>query len=362
MRHYNIPVFIPHLGCPFRCIFCNQNTIASQGEIPQAEDVVKLVEQYLGTIPVSEDNVEIAFFGGSFTAIEKQLQEEYLRAVNPYVKSGRIKGIRISTRPDCIDGEILDLLARWGVETIELGVQSLDDEVLKASRRGYQTSDVFKACKLIKERKFKLGIQLMIGLPGDNYQRDMKTTNQVIAIHPDMVRIYPTLVIAGTYLETAYNNKTYQPLELEEAIKISKDMLIYFQKANINVIRIGLQPSEDLRSEGTVVAGPFHPSFGELVEQAIFREQAELAINKLFTARGIQDEICLYVNKRDISKIVGCRRLNLAFLRNRFDLNHIKLEAVETQERDWVGVSGPHDTYPVKVISRTDLINFGTIK
>ncbi|MDD4548154.1 MAG: radical SAM protein [Syntrophomonadaceae bacterium] len=362
MRHYNIPVFIPHMGCPFRCIFCNQNKIASQAQIPEVSDVEHIVEQHLATIPRSETDIEIAFFGGSFTAISKDLQQQYLAAVNPYLKSGRVQGIRLSTRPDYIDKEILDFLFSWGVTVIELGVQSMHEEVLKASRRGYETDDVLKACKLIKEYGFKLGIQLMIGLPGDNYYRDMETTEQVLSINPDMIRIYPTLVVASTYLATLYHNGEYIPLELDEAIEISKDMLIQFQKKDIDVIRIGLQPSEDLRSEGTVIAGPFHPSFGELVEQAIFKDQAELAITSFLAGDKAYNDIVLYSNKRDISKLIGCRKSNIAYLGKKFGLTKIQVKTLEKQERDWVGISELPGNYPRQVISRTDYINFATIK
>ena len=186
MRHYNIPVFLPHLGCPFKCIFCDQEKIASKDKIPSIDDVKNIIEEHLATIPRDKTEVELAFFGGNFTAIEKGLQREYLSAVGPYMVENRIDSIRISTRPDFIDEPTLTFLQKKGVKTIELGVQSLNDGVLKTSKRGYQAEDVFKASHLIKARGFRLGIQLMLGLPGDNRSLAEETTVAVISLRPDM--------------------------------------------------------------------------------------------------------------------------------------------------------------------------------
>lgn len=351
MKHYNIPIFIPHLGCPFKCIFCNQKKIASQEQTPAA-DVVRIVENHLQTMPDEGVQVEVAFFGGNFTAVEEDLQKAYLQAVYPFLQSDKIQGIRLSTRPDCIDLEKLNLLAEWGVNTIELGVQSLNDEVLKASWRGYKAEEVFKACHLIKEQGFQLGIQLMIGLPGDSYERDMETARKVAELQPEMVRIYPVLVIAATHLETMYRRGEYLPLSLEEAVAASKDMYICFRKADIDVIRMGLHPAEDLRSEGTIIAGPFHPSFGELVEQEIFKEQAVEAINRLFAVSGIQEEIIVFVHPRDLSKMSGQKKANINYLQEYFSLNKVAIRSLDGPERDWVGAAGASSNVPQKVISR----------
>lgn len=351
MKHYNIPIFIPHLGCPFKCIFCNQKKIASQEQTSVAE-LVRIVENHLQTISGEDLQIELAFFGGNFTAVEENLQKAYLQAAYPFLQSGKIQGIRLSTRPDCIDRERLNLLAEWGVSTIELGVQSLNDEVLKASWRGYKAEEVFKACHLIKEQGFQLGIQLMIGLPGDNYERDMETARKVVSLQPDMVRIYPTLVIAATHLQTMYQKGEYLPLSLEEAVATSKDMFICFRKADIDVIRMGLHPAEDLRSEGTIIAGPFHPSFGELVEQEIFKEQAAEAIKRLFAVSGIQKEIIVFVHPRDLSKMSGQKKTNIDYLQKYFSLDKMLIKSLESPERDWVGAGGASSNVPQEVISR----------
>jgi len=357
MKHYNIPVFIPHLGCPFKCIFCNQKKIVSQEKIPDADDVVNIVENHLHTIPVNAKEVEIAFFGGNFTAIERELQENYLSLVNPYIKKGKVNSIRISTRPDCIDRQVLTFLEKWGVKTVELGVQSLSDEVLKTSKRGYEVEDVFKACHLIKEQGFKLGIQLMPGLPGDDYSLAIETTQEVISLQPDMVRIYPTLVITDAYLEKMFQKGCYTPLTLQEAVSLCKDMLLKFQKEGINVIRIGLQPSEDLQSPGTVIAGPYHPSFGELVEQEIFRDQAMKIIENFFATNGPQKKLRIFVHEKDISKMTGNKKSNIVYLQNVFGLDNIYLKTSTGVERDWVGVGESTTTRPHVTMSRMDFIN-----
>ncbi|MFA7078078.1 MAG: radical SAM protein [Syntrophomonas sp.] len=337
-KHYNIPIFIPHLGCPYDCIYCDQKKIAAQPEVPHPAQVVATIEQYLHTIP-EESSVEVAFFGGNFTAVDRKEQLRYLRAVQPFLQQGRVQSIRISTRPDYIDEKILDLLADNGVKMIELGVQSLSDRVLQASARRYRPEDVFKSVHLIKDRQFDLGIQLMIGLPQDSYTQDMETARQVISMRPQVVRIYPTLVIAGTVLETMWRQGDFIPLSLEEAVSICKDMFLIFQKESIRVIRMGLYPGEELRREGVVKAGPFHSSFGELVEQSIFKQQARVAIRRYFDKYGYGTEINLYVHFRDISKMVGKQKSNLNELRKEFKMASLQIRSNQIQARNWVGVS-----------------------
>jgi len=344
MKHYNIPVFIPHLGCPYDCIYCNQRVIASQLEVPDPRQVTQIIERHLDTIP-GEASVEVAFFGGNFTAVNKQQQEDYLRAVQPFLQQGRVESIRISTRPDCIDETALDLLAHYGVKLIELGVQSMSEKVLQASHRNYGPEDVCNSCHLIKERHFDLGIQLMIGLPGDTYDQDVETTQQVISLRPQVVRIYPTLVIADTALETMWQRGRYIPLALDEAVTICQDMFLLFQKESIRVIRMGLYPGEELRRDGVVKAGPFHSSFGELVEQKIFKKQARAAINLHRAKCGCYSAINLYVESRDISKMTGKQKINLTELKQELNLDVINLNGSKDLNRNWIGVSAPgaHD-------------------
>lgn len=337
MRHYNIPIFIPHLGCPYDCIYCDQKKISAQMQIPGAAEVVGTIEQYLQTIPLASE-VELAFFGGNFTAIPEAQQIDYLQLIQPYLESGRIQGIRISTRPDCIDVSGLQMLISYGVKTIELGVQSLDDEVLRLADRKYQAEDVYKSAALIQAHGFQLGLQLMVGLPGDNYARTLQTVRASIKINPQMVRIYPTLVIAGTKLEQMWLEGKYQALTLEDAIHICKDILLYFSAANIPVIRMGLYPGEELRSAGVVKAGPFHPAFRELAEQAIFKDQAALAIKTYIAHFQNEKSLCLMVEERDLSKMLGKNRSNLHYLRNYFALGELQLQTSRAKKQNWVGV------------------------
>lgn len=337
IRHFNIPIFIPHLGCPYDCIYCDQKIIANQQDPPTPNEVINKIESHLLTIPENAW-IEVAFFGGSFTAVDMDVQEEYLSLVQPYIKQGRVKEIRISTRPDCINEANLKLLKEYGVRTIELGVQSLSDEVLKASGRLYSADDVYRSCEYIKEDDFQLGIQLMIGLPGDSHHLDMETARKVAAIRPQAVRIYPTLVLTGTKLDMMWKSGSYLPLNLQEAIHTCKDMLLLFNQRNIPVIRIGLYPGEELRKPDVIQAGPFHSSFGELVEQQIFLDQANLAINRYNQEYGFAKNILIQVHYKDISKMIGWRRENILKLQKEFMLESLSITGSD-QFPDSVAIS-----------------------
>ncbi len=355
MKHFNIPIFIPHLGCPYECIYCDQRVIAAQLEIPEPRQVNHIIEEHLQTIPEAAD-VEVAFFGGSFTAISEQQQEGFLLAVQPFLQQGRVRSIRISTRPDCIKVSNLELLQHYGVKLIELGVQSMSREVLRASRRNYEPEDVQKSCHLIKAMGFDLGIQLMIGLPGDTYQRDLDTTHAVITLQPQIIRLYPTLVIAGTALEFMWRHGQYRPLDLDEAVATCADMFLLLQKENIKVIRMGLYPGEDLRRDGVVKAGPFHSSFGELVEQQVFKEQARAALEMHRGKYGHHASIRLYVNFRDISKMTGHRKASLQYLRQEFALQEIHLTGYSHSDRNWIGVGRVESDTVELMLTRPDFI------
>ncbi|HZK43259.1 MAG TPA: radical SAM protein [Syntrophomonadaceae bacterium] len=353
-RHINIPIFIPHLGCPFDCIFCNQKKISSTINPPEPSDVGEIIERHLKTIAVDSE-IEVAFFGGSFTAIDEDLQIAYLEAVKPYLKSGDISSIRISTRPDFIDKSILELLNQYGVKTIELGVQSLSDEVLKKSCRAYKKDDVFKAVHLIKAHNFNLGIQLMIGLPGDNYELDMLTTKETITLLPDMVRIYPTLVIRDTDLAMTYDKGLYEPLSLDEAVTITKHMYLQFRVYDINVIRMGLYPSEDLLSDDTLIAGPFHSAFGELVMQEIFYDQAEWLVESVKDKAHFTNRLYLYVNPRDISKMIGNKKQNISKLKKSLQIEEIIVKSWDSLEQNSIGISADA-IYPEFILTREEYL------
>ncbi len=328
MRTYNIPIFVPHKGCPYDCVFCNQKRITGTQKDVTADDVRCIIEKHLETIPKENRYVEAAFFGGSFTGIPIEEQTGLLRAANEFLEQGFIDGIRISTRPDYIDRTILDNLKRFGVTTIELGVQSMNDEILKLSNRGHTCADVINSVKLIREYSFVLGLQMMTGLPGDTDERSLKTADDIIELKPDIVRIYPTLTIKDTYLEKLYLSGKYTPQTVSEAVELSKQLLLKFEKNNIIVIRIGLQSTEEISEGGSVVAGPVHSSFRELVESSIYYDIISSKIEK----NAVRADV--FVNPSEISKAVGNKRGNIIKLKNEKNIDIRILEDKELKKRE----------------------------
>ncbi len=304
MKQKTIPVFVPHMGCPNDCSFCNQRKITGKNEEMTPELARKLIEESLST--VDSDYVEIGFFGGSFTGIDKKLQRELLTVAKEYKDSKKIHAIRLSTRPDYIDEERLTLLKEFSVDTIELGAQSMDDEVLKMNRRGHTSNDTEKASRLIKSYGFKLGLQMMTGLHGDTDDKCKQSAEKIIALSPDCVRIYPTLVLSGTYLDELYKNGEYTPQNLNDAINLCADLKTRFDEEKIPVIRIGLMSSDNINPEKDVVAGPYHPSMGELVLSEIYLRRI---------LKEIDTDAEILVNKRDISAFVGNKKKNLIKLK-----------------------------------------------
>ena len=297
MRHYNIPVFISHFGCPNACVFCNQKKINGRETDVSLDDLKNIIDSYLKTLPKNSIK-EVAFFGGTFTGISMELQKQYLEVVKKYIDNADVEGVRISTRPECIDDEILTQLKKYGVKTIELGIQSLDNEVLKATGRHYNYEIVKKSCDLIKKYGFTLGVQLMIGLPKSDFKSDLVSALKSLDLNPDIARIYPTLVIKGTELEFMYKKNLYDSLTLEEAVDRTVPIYSLLELKDINVIRVGLQPAEDLTADGVIISGPFHPAFRDLVENKIY-------FNFLSKIYEKEKKLDIEVNERNISKIVG---------------------------------------------------------
>ncbi len=311
MRKYNIPIFVPHKGCPFDCVFCNQRKITGSIKEITPDDVTNTIDEYLKTLPENERHIEVAFFGGSFTGISVEEQNALMSRVTPYIVNGQINGIRLSTRPDYINRDILDNLNRYGVTTIELGVQSMVDSVLSASSRGHSSEDVRQAVSLIREYDFKLGLQMMTGLPGDTPELSIKTAEEIIKLKPDMVRIYPTLTIKDTYLEKMYLKREYIPQSLADSVELSKKLILMFEGAGINVIRVGLQPTEEIDSNASVVAGPFHSAYRELVESSIY---FDIISKEVKEGKGI-----IYVNPTEISKATGNKKENIKKLKEQYN-------------------------------------------
>lgn len=324
MKHVVIPIFIPHKGCPFDCIFCNQKNISGQREEVTESSMRSVIEAHLSTVD-SDTFVEIAFFGGSFTGIEREEQIKFLKIANEYIDRGFVRSIKISTRPDYINEDILSYLKLYKVTTIELGVQSLDSSVLEKCSRGHSVEDVIKASKSIKENGFVLGIQTMIGLPGDDFEKALNTANKVVELAPKIVRIYPTLVIKDTYLEKAYRMGQYTPLNIDDAVDLCTKLMDIYENKNIDVIRVGLQPTDNICDGGDVLAGPFHPAFRQLVDS----KRALNVIEGIIIKNKLADKKSLIIltTGKNVSNIVGQKKSNIRYLKNKYGYKEIKVHS-----------------------------------
>ena len=316
-KHAIIPIFIPHEGCPNDCIFCNQKIITAKSRPPEKEDIIDMVERYLKTIGHRGiKTVEMAFFGGSFTGIPITLQNEYLSIAKKYKDEGRIHKIHLSTRPDYINETILDNLKLHHVDIIELGVQSLDEEVLRLSNRGHSRDIVYRSAALIQKYGFELGIQLMIGLPGDSFEKSVMSARETVKIGPSIARLYPTVIIQGTELHRMYRNGSYHPLSSEEAVRITKEMYLMLKQAGINVIRIGLKSTDYISENGDVEGGTYHPAFRQLVESEIAKEQLENQITPMLE-KGV-NQVIFSSNGTSFSNMIGNRKSNRIYFEKKY--------------------------------------------
>ncbi len=312
-----IPIFVPHLGCPHACVFCNQHRITGQQKSAAASDVKKVMETAAAFLPKGEKR-QLAFYGGSFTAIPPSLQEELLAAAEPYLKSGEISSIRISTRPDAIDHDVLERLRGYGVETVELGAQSMDDTVLRLCCRGHTAEDVERSARMIKASGFSLILQMMTGLPGDTREKALETAQRLIALCPDGVRVYPAVIVKDTILYEWWKAGKYQEHTVEDAVEICSEILPLFDRAGIPVLRIGLNPTKEL-SQGEAVAGAYHPALGELVRSRILLKRAEELLSGIVPG----GRITLSIGRGKTSQMTGQHRYNLEYLCRRFSLREI---------------------------------------
>ena len=321
-KQYIIPIFVPHLGCPNDCIFCNQKSISGQKSNMTKEKAKEIIENYLKSIDKENAQIEIAFFGGSFTAIEEERQEELLQVASEFVKSGQVESIRVSTRPDAIDKKILKRLKKYKVKTIELGVQSSNNYILKRINRGHTFEDVKRAAKLIRWNGFRLGVQMMVGLPESTTIDEINTAKELIKLKPKMVRIYPVLVIKNTPLEKELEKGTYKPLTVVQAVEVCKEIVRLFYDKNIDIIRIGLQPTDEISEPGSekseVVAGPYHPAFRQLVESAMWYDAIVGKIKRLNVK---VKEVEVTVNPVDANNVIGHKKENVKNLKELYDLN-----------------------------------------
>jgi len=323
MKHqYIIPIFVPHLGCPNDCIFCNQKSISGQKKNMTKEEAKNIIDNYLKNLNDSDALIEIAFFGGSFTAINENLQNELLELAYTYVKEGKVESIRISTRPDYIDKNILKRLKKYKVKTIELGVQSANDFVLKRANRGHTFEDVKKASKLIRWYGFRLGHQMMVGLPESTRQDEINTAKALIKLKPKMVRIYPVLVVKNTKLEREYESGIYKALPLPQAVETCKQLVRMFSDKNIDIIRVGLQNTDEISDPSSekseVVAGPYHPAFRQLVESGLWYDAIVEKIKKLNVK---VKEVQVTVNPLDVNNVIGHKKDNVLKLKEFYDVD-----------------------------------------
>lgn len=307
-KHANVALFVPHAGCPHQCSFCNQKTISGSVKALSTQDVKTACEIAIKSGNTSPESSEIAFFGGSFTAIDRDYMIELLSSAQEFIGENGFKGIRISTRSDAVDGEICDILEKYHVTAVELGAQSTNDKVLAMNRRGHTREDIFRSARLLKERGFELGLQMMTGLYGSTDEDSIGTARDIISLSPDTARIYPTVVIENTELAELYRNGEYRPQTPEEASVLCAKILPMFENAGIKVIRLGLHSGGDV--EGSFVAGAYHPALREMCEGHIYFD----IISKALAGRE-RGRYIIYVAPREISKASGQRRCNIEKLR-----------------------------------------------
>lgn len=332
MAHNNISIFIAHVGCLNLCSFCNQHTISGSKTVPTVEEVKSTCETAFNQIK-DRSNTEIAFFGGSFTAIDKSYMVELLKCVQEYIGDGKFLGIRVSTRPDCINSEILEILKRYHVTTIELGCQSMRDNILSANRRGHTSKDVYNACNLIKSYGFELGLQMMVGLYSSTIEDEYFTMNEIIKLAPSTVRIYPTVVLKGTHLDDLRRLGEYKLYSLDTMVEICSDFLMEFNKHNIKVIKCGLHASEMVEFEMT--GGYYHPAFRELCESRIYRNIMETKINE---SPNKDNSYCFMVSSRYYSMALGQKKSNKDYFKSKgIDICLKKSDYLEKYDCQLVG-------------------------
>ncbi len=309
MKHANISLFVPHAGCPNQCSFCNQKTISGSVKELTSEEVQKTLEQ-ASKAGLSTQNTEIAFFGGSFTAIDRAYMLSLLEAAKPYIENKTFSGIRISTRPDAIDDEILKILKAYGVTAIELGAQSTNDEVLLSNRRGHTKADIENASRLIKKHGFSLGLQMMTGLYKSTPKADIETAKDIIALKPDTVRIYPTIVLENTHLAELLERGEYTSPSLEETVALCAELLELFYKNNVRVIRLGLHSGGNV--EEGFLSGPYHPAFGELCESEIYFKIIKEKLSEIYKTENTLEakSVTICVNSKELSKAIGQKGKN----------------------------------------------------
>lgn len=331
-KHAIIPIFIPHRGCPNDCVFCNQRKITARTSAPTIDEVRNTIDTWLTTLG-EVPTVEIAFYGGSFTGLELDEQSAYLAIAKDYKDRGIIDKIHLSTRPDYIDREILDNLKAYSVDTIELGVQSFDDEVLRKSNRGHSSASVYKAVALVKEYGFEFGIQLMIGLPGDSLDTCIYSAKEAVKLKPSLTRLYPTIVIDDTELLEMYRRGEYQPLSREEAISRTTAMYKILDDAGITIMRVGLKSTDIIGEGGAINGGTYHPAFRQLVESRIARDKIEPQLDRIANeCIGARTKVDIFSSPEWFSNAIGNNSENRKYFEEKYPELSIKFRVDEHLE------------------------------
>jgi histone acetyltransferase (RNA polymerase elongator complex component) len=358
-KHAIIPIFIPHRGCPHDCVFCNQRKITARTEYVTPRDARDIIDTWLttlrpavpseGTVLHEENTVEAAFYGGSFTGLEIEEQSAFLEVTYEYKQKGLIDKVHLSTRPDYIDREILDNLRKYSVDTIELGVQSFDDEVLRKSNRGHSREDVYRACELIREYGFELGIQLMIGLPGDTAETCIMSAEETARLRPSLARLYPTIVLDDTELFEMYRRGEYEPLSREEAVQRTKEMYKILDDAGITIMRVGLKSTEIIGEGGAINGGTYHPAFRQLVEGEIAKERIEPLLREIcnkYDAAGADSkpDVTVFSNKLWFSNMIGHKACNRKYFGEMFPDAVIRYSTDESLGNGCFAVSETDET------------------
>lgn len=310
MKHYNIPIFLPELACPFRCVYCNQFSITGKQQLSDIQDVKNTIDRYLDSFKEADRFVEVAFFGGNFTGLPEKMQDDFLKIVQPYIEKGVIDGIRCSTRPDYIDEKRVKILKSFGMKNIELGAQTTNDDILRKCGRGHSFKDIENASQIIVDEGITLGLQMMLGLPFDSFENDMQTARDIVRLGAKETRIYPCIVVKDTELERMYKNGEYKPLALDEAVEQSATLYEYFTENDVKVLRLGLHTSDDLNGEA-LIAGPYHKNFAEMVFSRLWGRKFDKIDEKT-------DKIVIEVPENQLNHAIGYQGENKKKLQERY--------------------------------------------
>ncbi len=335
-----VPVFLPHAGCPHRCVFCNQHAVTGATTLPTISEFKSAISRFLGYAAGRRSEIQIAFYGGNFLGLPDAEVSSLLTLAQQFVRDGRVDSIRFSTRPDTIDDHRLKLISGYSVRTIELGAQSMDESVLIQSRRGHTGGQTVAAVQKLQRRDYVIGLQMMVGLPGDTIKRSEDTARRMIDLRPDFVRIYPTVVLENSLLATWYQQGRFAPWPLDTCVSLVKDLYLLFKHNNIAVIRMGLQAEENFDNGKAILAGPYHPAFGHLVHSKVY---LDAAIAALKSSTHHKDSIRIYVHPHGISKMRGQVNHNVVRLQSIFQPRKVQVIADASLAADCIRLdaSGP---------------------